>query len=83
MKALLLGIFREPGDPDGNLSFGRVASGLLVLFVMFWISWHWLHFHQPPEHIGDLSVLAVSPYGANKVPTKISEMIAALKGKSE
>jgi len=60
---ILREILSEPGN--GTLSFGRVASGLALLFCFGWATYVLVHTHVIPPLAG-LTGFALAPFAANK-----------------
>ncbi len=63
-------IMSEPG-PNGTLSWGRIASSVLVIAVIVWVSRFLFLNHAFPSGIRELTEFMIAPYGANKVSTAL------------
>ena len=62
-------IMSEPG-PNGTLSWGRVASSVLLLAAIVWVSHILFRTHQLPALDG-ITGFVLAPYGSNKVATAV------------
>jgi hypothetical protein len=62
-------IMSEPG-PTGTLSWGRVASSLLVLAVIGWVSRILYLTHVMPP-LKELTELMLAPYGSGKIAAAV------------
>lgn len=64
---------------DGSVSFSRLAAGFIIAFVLMWVTYLVFYNHVMPDLAGPTLFMtggAGATYGANKVTTAVSDIIA-------
>ena len=57
--------FHQLLTDDGKWSFGRIGSGLIIVFSIYWITFLVLKNHAVPD-VSGLAILIGVPYGLSK-----------------
>lgn len=66
-------------EGDGSASFSRIAACFIIGFVLLWVTYLVFYTHAMPDLAGPTLFMtggASATYGANKVTTAVSNMVA-------
>ncbi len=65
---------------EGTVSFSRLAAGFIIAFVLLWVTYLVFYNHVMPDLAGPTLFMtggAGATYGANKVTTAVSNIVAS------
>ena len=68
-KKVVREIMSEPG-PNGTLSWGRIASSVLIIAVVVWAS-RFLYLNHTIPSVRELTEFMIAPYASNKISTAV------------
>lgn len=79
MQVKLAGVFQflkqSLSEPQGDASFSRISAGIIISFVLMWVTYLVFKTHAMPDLAGPTLFLtggATATYGTNKVATAFS-----------